>query len=255
MRQQLESVQVGSRLNTLMATDSRAELERALADAEQTEEGAKQKAAGTIAERDAYISSWQSDVTQKLTQASRKLDEERDLLSKAKLRNQLVELRAERDGIVQSIAKVSVGSVMQSGQHLMSLVPIDTPLEIESNVLGRESGFVHIGNPVAIKFDTFQFSQYGMADGSVRVLSPSSFTPQEEARNPTSAVPLAPTETEAVYRARIRIDRMEMHDVPGGFRLAPGMPVTTDIKVGRRTVLGYLLGRILPVAKEGMREP
>jgi HlyD family secretion protein len=43
--------------------------------------------------------------------------------------------------------------------------------------------------------------------------------------------------------------------VPAGFRLMPGMPVTADIKVGKRTVLAYLLERIIPVTKEGMREP
>ena len=255
MRQELESVQVGSKLNTLVATDNRVELARALAGAVETEEGARQKEAGTRAERDAYVSSWKSDVTQKLTQAQRKLDESREQLTKAKLRRQLVELHAERDGIVQSIAKVSVGSVMQSGQNLMSLVPTDTPLEIESNVLSREAGFVRVGDPVAIKFDTFPFSQFGMADGSMRVISPSSFIPQDEARNPTSAVPMTAADAEAVYRARITIDQLKMHDVPGGFELAPGMPVTTDIKVGKRTVLNYLLGRIMPVAQEGMREP
>jgi HlyD family secretion protein len=43
--------------------------------------------------------------------------------------------------------------------------------------------------------------------------------------------------------------------VPVNFRLAPGMPVTADIKIGRHTVLGYLLGRVLAAASEGMREP
>ena len=43
--------------------------------------------------------------------------------------------------------------------------------------------------------------------------------------------------------------------MPPGFILLPGMPVTADIKVGKRTVLQYLLGRVLPVASEGMREP
>jgi hypothetical protein len=32
------------------------------------------------------------------------------------------------------------------------------------------------------------------------------------------------------------------------------MPVTADIKVGTHTVLNYLLGRVLAVASEGMRE-
>ena len=46
-----------------------------------------------------------------------------------------------------------------------------------------------------------------------------------------------------------------MHDTPEGFRIMPGMPTTADIKVGKRTVLTYLLGRVLPVATEAMREP
>ena len=33
------------------------------------------------------------------------------------------------------------------------------------------------------------------------------------------------------------------------------MPVTADIKVGKRTVLRYILGLVLPVAHEAMREP
>jgi HlyD family secretion protein len=64
-----------------------------------------------------------------------------------------------------------------------------------------------------------------------------------------------PTTTEPFYRARIAIDRVALHDVPGGFELIPGMPVATDIKVGKRTVLGYLLGLMLPIAQEAMREP
>ena len=128
-------------------------------------------------------------------------------------------------------------------------------LRLKSNISGREDGFVHVGDPVTIKFDTFPFSQYGMAEGDVRIISPSSFTPQDETRNPTGAVPIS------AERARDDLPRthhrrpLAMHGVPGGFRMIPGMPVTTDIKVGKRTVLGYLLGRIMPVAQEGMREP
>jgi HlyD family secretion protein len=33
------------------------------------------------------------------------------------------------------------------------------------------------------------------------------------------------------------------------------MPVTADIKVGKRTVLQYLLGLMMPIPKEAMREP
>jgi HlyD family secretion protein len=254
MRKRLQTMQVGSKLNSLVALDSRIEMERALSSAEQTAEEAKRNREAVGAERDSYVRGWQADVSQMLSQARGKANEAREQLAKAKLRRQLVEQRSDVDAIVQSVAKVSVGSVMQSGQQLITLVPVNVPLEIEANISGRDSGFVHLDDPVAIKFDTFPYSQYGMAEGKVRIVSPDSFTPQVEARNPTSTVPVVGT-TEPFYRGRIAIERVALHDVPEGFRVIPGMPVTADIKVGRRTILQYLFGLVLPIAREAMREP
>jgi hemolysin D len=134
-------------------------------------------------------------------------------------------------------------------------VPADAPLEVEANVAGRDGGFVHVGDPVAIKFDTFPFTQYGLAHGTVRSVSADSFTAQDEQRNPTGAVPVSANSTEPYYRARVAIDNVALHDTPAGFRIMPGMPVTADVKVGKRTVMNYLLGRVMPIASEGMREP
>ena len=178
----------------------------------------------------------------------------REELNKAKLRRSMVVLRAEQDSVVQSLAKVSVGSVMMSGQPFITLAPAGAALEVEANVPGSEAGFVHVGDPVAVKFDTFPFSQYGMVEGGVRVLSPNSFTPQDEARNPTSSAPVAAS-GEPFYRARVSMDHIGLHGTPPGFHMTPGMPVTADIKVGRRTVLKYFLGKVLPIAQEGLREP
>ena len=255
MRHELESAQAGSRLNTLMATDTRAEMARSLASAEQSAQGARLEQEALAAERDAFIRGWRAEVSQQLSETNGKASDARELLNKAKLRRELVELRSEQDAIVQSVAKVSVGSVMQSGQQLITLVPADAPLEVEANISARENGFVHLHDPVVIKFDTFPYSQYGMAQGTVRIVSPNSFTAQDEARNPTSAVPTNQAGTEPFYRARVAIDRVALHDVPEGFRIIPGMPVSADIKVGKRTVLSYLLGMMLPVAQEAMREP
>jgi len=230
-------------------------MQRSLADAIQASAGAKRDLAGMQAERDAYVQGWSADIGQKLSDATRKLSDAQEQLNKATLHRALVELRTDRDAIVQSVARVSVGSVLQSGQSFITLVPANAPLEVEANISGRDNGFVHVGDPVAIKFDTFNFTQYGMAEGHVRIVSPYSFTAQDESKNPTGAVPVSQTGGESFYRARIGVDRSTLHDVPDGFRVIPGMPVTADIKVGKRTVLSYLLGRVLPVAHEGMREP
>jgi HlyD family secretion protein len=254
MRKDLEKLQVGSKLNTLAAMDARAELQRNLEAAEQAAAGAQKDLAALIAERNGYIQTWRSDTAQKLAEATSRLADAREALKKARLRSELVELRADRDGTVLSIAKVSQGAVLQSGQQLMTLVPTDAPLEVEVNLAGRDEGFVRPGDPAAIKFDALPFTQYGMAEGTVRTISPSSFTAQDEARNPTGAVPLMPGGIESYYRGRIAIGRMALRNVPNDYRIVPGMPVTADVKVGRRTVLNYLLGRVMPLVTEGMRE-
>jgi hemolysin D len=255
MRKQLQALQAGSKLQLLQATDNRAEMERSLAYSERTGDGAKRDQAAVQSDRDAYVQGWKAEVSQHLAEANDKLNAAREQLNKASLRRDLVELRSDRDAVVQSVAKVSVGSVLQSGQQFVTLVPLDVPLEIEANVFGRDSGFVRVGDEVAIKFDTFPYSQYGKADGTVKILSPSSFTAEEEARHPTSAVPVATTTPDPFYRARISIDQVGLHDVPPEFQVTPGMPVTADIKVGRHTVLNYLLGMVMPIAHEAMREP
>ncbi len=190
MRRQLEKMQVGSRLNTLAAMDNRAEMARNLANSQEAAASASRDLAAQVAERDAYVQNWHAEIAEKLADATSKLSDAREAMNKAQLRRQLVELRAEHDATVLTVAKVSVGSVLQSGQQFITLVPSDAPLEIESNIAGRDDGYVHVGDPVTIKFDTFPFTRYGVAHGTVRVISADSFTSQDDQRNPTGATPL-----------------------------------------------------------------
>ena len=57
---------------------SRAEMARALANAQQTAEGAKRDQAAIVAERDAFIQGWRAEVSQKLSEATGKLSDARE---------------------------------------------------------------------------------------------------------------------------------------------------------------------------------
>ena len=254
-RIELERLQVGSQINRLAATDSRLEVKRGLSNATNQVEQAVRDLQAMQAERDGYNQQWRGQVSQDLTEQGRKLSDARENLNKADLRRQLVEVRAEQDSVVNNIAKVSPGSVLQSGEQFLTLVPVDSPYEVEANIAGMDAGFVHPGNTVTVKFDTFPFTQYGAAEGKVRVVSADSFTsnPDEKQRGIQQSSPGNNGQT--FYRARISLDEIKLHGTPPGFHVTPGMPITADIKVGQRTVIGYLLSRVLPVAMDGMREP
>ena len=252
-RRELERMQAGSQMNRLGAEDQRIEMQRNLTDANGAAERADRDLRQMTAERDAFEQQWKAQVSQELHERSRSLNDAKEGLRKATLRRRLVELRADQDAVVLTVAKVSVGSVMQSGDQFITLMPVASPLEIEARVTGADAGYVHEGEVVTIKFDTLPYVQYGMAQGSVRTVSADSFIGHEETQR--SAIYEQSQQTPAFYKARIAIDKLKMHDLPDGFQLKPGMPVTADIKVGRRNILAYLFARVLPVSLEGMREP
>jgi hemolysin D len=255
MRRELEHLNVGSKLNTLSAMDSRAEMQRDLDGAQEVSRGAQRDLAAMIAERNGYVQSWHADVAEKLTDALSKLSDARESLNKAQRRRQLVELRADKDGTVLTIGKVSVGSVLTAGQQFITLVPSDAPLEVEANIAGKDDGYIHVGDPVDIKFETFPYTQYGLAHGVVRLVSADSFSLQEEQRNPTGSAPVEQTIGPVWYRGRITLDEINLHGTPTNFHLVPGMPIQADIRIGKQTIMSYMLGRFVPLATEGMREP
>ena len=176
MRKELQRLQVGSRLNTLAAEDNRAEMARNLANAEQTAEQRQEPMSppwsprATPSSNSGRPTSANSSPTRPPSCRTRA-----ESLRKAELHRKLVELRADRDATVLTVAKVSVGSVLQAGQQFFTLMPSDTPLAVEGILSGSEGGFVHLGDPVSIKFDTFDYMHYGMAYGTVRSLSADTF--------------------------------------------------------------------------------
>ena len=156
-----------------------------------------------------------------------------------------------------TLAPVSVGSVMQPGDKFITLVPLNAPLELETALSGSDAGYVHLGDQSTIKFNTFPFVQYGGASGKVTNISPDSFTNQTDDRTRAGVTNSSASvqSGEAYYRLNISLDKIDLHDTPKGFRVAPGMPVVADVMVGKRTVLQYLLNRFMTPAGEGMREP
>jgi HlyD family type I secretion membrane fusion protein len=247
MRRSLERDQVGSRLNLLLATDSRLEIQRGIASAEGLASGAARDLASIQAEQNAYQGQWRSQVAQDVADRRRQLEETRENLNKARLRRSLIEMRAPADSVVLEIGKTSVGAVLAPGELLVSLVPLATQLEVDAEVQPRDVGFVAVGDQVRIKFETYPYIRHGTASGTVRTLS-------EDTTRDRDAV-TAQQQQQRYYRARVTMDQMNLRNLPVDFRLMPGMPVQADIVVGERTILSYLFDRVVPTLREGMREP
>ncbi|TLU73380.1 HlyD family type I secretion periplasmic adaptor subunit [Lichenicoccus roseus] len=260
MRVQLQRDQVGSRLSSLSAQDDLMEMQRSQVTAQENAAGARGKLSAMVAEQEGFVQNWKAQIYQDLSEAQHKYYEARGDLEKAVLRQSLVVMRAQADAVVLTIAKVSIGSVLSPATQFITLVPLDAPLEVEARLKGSDSGYVKLGDQALIKFATFPYTQYGGATATVRNVSADSFTKDQQQASQSqggdsqgSAMPGGSPDT--YYRIRLRVDGYTLHGVPNYFHPTPGMPVTADIKVGKRTILRYLLSSVLPVATEGMREP
>jgi HlyD family secretion protein len=255
MRQDLQKLQVGSRLDTLAATDDRLDMQAELASAQSSAAAAERDLAAQQAEMKSFDQQWKATVSQQLSDAINNLTQAQQGLTKAKLDDQLVVLTAPQDSIVQSVAATSTGSVLQSGSELMELVPVNAPLVVDVEVDGTNSGYIQVGDQAVIKFATLPFLHYGTAEGVVKTVSPSSFNPSEASPSSVSGPALPGGPQDLYYKAYISLDVLNIHNTPDGFQLTPGMPLEADVKIGKRTILAYFTQRIMPVAYESFHEP
>jgi len=195
-----------------------------------------------------------------LTEAERKAAGFAADLSKAEQRTKLQLLTAPVPGMVQQLAVHTVGGVVTPAQTVMVIVPSDSQLEIEAMVSNRDIGFVHAGDEVEIKVDTFDFTRYGLLHGKVLNISSDSIVreaPSDKSNDKTAGSASATSEPngrELTYAARISVDRRQIQIEDKMVNLSPGMAVTAEIKTGSRRVIGYLLSPLVKYKQEALRE-
>jgi hemolysin D len=178
-------------------------------------------------------------------------------LSRAAQRTKLQQLTAPVSGMVQQLAVHTVGGVVTPAQTLLVLVPSDSHLEIEAMVTNHDIGFVHIGDEVEIKVDTFDFTRYGLLRGQVLSISSDSIVRDAPGDNKSAASANATSEPkgqELTYAARISLDRTQMQVEDKMVNLSPGMAVTAEIKTGSRRIISYLLSPLMKYKQESLRE-
>jgi HlyD family secretion protein len=244
MRAQLVASQTGSRLNLLEARSMRLEVQGEMNHLREEEAGLVHKVEAHKAEREAFIREFNRAALEELAETRTELGRITEELVKAEFRKNQVELTAPTDAIVLDVAQRSSGSVLQEAEPLITLVPLNEPIEAEVRVNAADVARVAVGQTVRVKFDALPFQKHGTAYGVVKMLSGDSFGSGEgEERRPP------------FYRARVDLTDLRLRDVPEGFKILPGMVLQAEILAGRRTVLSYLLYPLIRGLDESAREP
>jgi HlyD family secretion protein len=215
-------------------------------------------AQATIAQSEKRIAQISADYRRQL-QAERldvapQAERLRQEIAKQQHRADLLELRAPQAGVVKDLATHTSGTVAAPGTILMTLVPKDEILRAEVWISNDDVGFVRPKQEVKIKLAAFQFQKYGMIDGKVvQVSADATESPSPNTRSDALTGRDRPTGPLA-FRALVELKHQHVMVDGERYSLAPGMQVVSEIKLGDRTVLEYLLSPVQKATHEAARE-
>ena len=177
-----------------------------------------------------------------MTKAQEELDSE---LEQLRDRTQILEekrLLSPQDGKVNNINITTIGGVVKPGEVIMELLPTSSDLIVEAKVSAGDIAYVKEGQTASVKLDAYDFSIFGVMNGTVTYISPDTLMEQ------------TPKGEEPYYRVLIKIGEAEFAGRADEIVIKPGMTASVDIKAMERTVLSYLTKPITKTLSEGLGE-
>lgn len=185
-----------------------------------------------------------------------------EALAKAERRVALLTLRAPIDGQVQQMHVSAVGGVLTPAAQLLSIAPVDAPVEIEAEVSNKDVGFVSPGQKVEIKVDAYPFTRFGILKGMVTSIDRDAdlgnpapgATPQGAERGADSADSVEAGDR-LRYAVRVALDQdAALSDGGRKVTLQPGMSIKAEILTGKRRIMDFLLAPLVEHLHDGLRE-
>ncbi|HCT3783828.1 TPA: HlyD family efflux transporter periplasmic adaptor subunit [Proteus mirabilis] len=158
------------------------------------------------------------------------------------------EVRAPVHGIIKNIKINTIGGVVNTGQDILEIIPLDDKLMVEAYIRPQDVAFLSPGMPVVVKVTAYDYAIYGGLNGVVKLISPDTLS------NDTRRSELKLNPDETFYRIIVETDTNYLLDKNNHkMEIIPGMVVSVDIKTGEKSVFDYLMKPITRM-KQAMTE-
>ncbi len=202
------------------------------------------KLQSSIRESEALIDEQQQkfreEARTELSQVEAELRVSEESVKAAKDRVVRADIRSPVEGIVNRVNANTIGGVVQAGQTIMEIVPIEDSLFVEAKIKPADIAFVHPNQNAVVKLTAYDFSVYGGLEGKVELISADSVY-DEQLRESFYLVTVKTLEN------RLKAGKEELP-------IIPGMVASVDILTGKKSVLDYLLKPINKARNEALRE-
>ncbi|MCC5647540.1 HlyD family secretion protein [Nostoc sp. CHAB 5824] len=151
------------------------------------------------------------------------------------------QLRATVNGKVFQLPIQRAGSVVQPGTMVAEIAPQDSPLIIRAQMATTESGSLQTGLPVKLKFDAYPFQDYGVLEGKLLDISPTTI----DVETPNGKV--------AAYDLEIALKQNCIPSANKCIALHPGDTATAEVIVRQRRIIDFLLDPFKQLQQGGVK--
>ncbi|MEB0140018.1 MULTISPECIES: HlyD family type I secretion periplasmic adaptor subunit [unclassified Undibacterium] len=187
---------------------------------------------------------FQADANTELGRAEAELDQtEERVVGQADMVTQATVLAQVR-GTVKNVRVSSLGAVIQPGEVIMEIIPLEDQLLVEAKIKPGDIAFLTPGLAATVKISAYDYGVYGGLKGTLQHISPDTFNNEQR---------VAGAEDETYYRALVLTEHGSLEAGGKSLPIIPGMTATVEIRTGEKTILDYLLKPILK-AREAFRE-
>lgn len=136
------------------------------------------------------------------------------------------------------------GQTIAGGAAVAVMTAGDTALQGDLYAPSRAAGFIKPGQEVRVMYQAFPYQKFGAGHGVVQSVSRTVLAPSE------IAIPGLQVQ-EPVFRVRVKLDRDTVSAYGENIPLQPGMLVSADIVMDRRTLLEWLLDPLYAAGRRG----
>lgn len=149
------------------------------------------------------------------------------------------QVRSPVKGTVKQLMVNTIGGVVQPGMDIVSVVPIEDALLIETRIRPADIARLYPGQSAMVKFTAYDFAIYGGLEAEVVHISADSISNDQG---------------ESFFLVRVRTQKNYLGDEKQPLPIIPGMIAQVDILTGKKTVLEYLLKPIFKARQVALTE-
>lgn len=176
-----------------------------------------------------------SELVAEMARLTAQIEQSRDQLERA-------QLVAPTDGIVNTIFTTTIGGVVQPGEPIFEITPLNDELLVEARIQPKDIAFVTNDMRATVKLSAYDYTVYGSLNGRISQVSADTF---EDEASP---------DAQPYYKVLISVDEYDFPNSDEEISVRPGMLADAELHVGEKTVIQYLI-KPLVKSTEALREP